>query len=123
MITARLKRLHSPDVHDLAAYVPVETTKFGFLLQIMAGPDGDDGEESFDVVVCTPSWLSEQLGANGILIGRHHLLVSRYNYRSLEQFIANYCDNCRGESWRDVAERLGRIGKWEFEDYQEYRER
>jgi hypothetical protein len=25
---------------------------------------------------------------------------------------------CEGVTWRDVAERLGRPGLWEFEDYQ-----
>ncbi len=117
MIAATLKRLHSPDVSDLASFVPEHSTKFGFLLQIIAGPLGERGEESFDVVVCTPSLLSERLGPKGFLIGRHHLLMNQYDYPALAQFISDYCKNCRGQSWREVAEQLGRIGKWEFENY------
>jgi hypothetical protein len=117
MISAQLRRLHSPDVPDLAAYAPTDGHSFGFLLQIIAGPSAEDGEESFDVTVCTPSWLSEKLGPMDILIGRHFLIVHRYDYQRLEQFLIDYCEKCRADSWAEVAEQLGRLGKWEFEDY------
>jgi hypothetical protein len=117
MISAAIKRLYSPEVRDLAAYIPAEASNFGFLLQVIAGPAGEAGEESFDVMVCTPNWLSDKLGSDGTLLGRHHLLINHYDYPSLERFIADYCSNCRGETWSEVAEQLGRLGKWEFEDY------
>jgi hypothetical protein len=117
MISAQLKRLHSPDVADLATYEPPDQGMFGFLLQIMAGPSGEDGEESFDVVVCTPSWLQERLDLTAVIIGRHYLIVHRYDYQVLRTFLADYCEKCRGDSWPEVAEQLGRLGKWEFEDY------
>ncbi len=117
MTSAQIKRLHSPDIPDLPAYEPTDPERFGFLLQIIAGPAGEDGEESFDVTVCTPSWIQENLGPTDILIGRHHLIVRRYDYQGLMRFLGDYCQKCRGNSWADIAERLGRIGKWEFEDY------
>jgi hypothetical protein len=117
MITAELKRLHSPDVMDLRQYVPDDRNNFGFLLQIMAAPKGEAGEESFDVVVCTPTWLIENLGEDGILIGRHHLVIDRYDYSKLQKYIASYCSKCTGATWSEAAIRLGRLGKWEFEDY------
>jgi Immunity protein 8 len=118
MITAEIKRLHSPDIPNLASYVPSDFSNFGFLLQILAGPVGDDSEESFDVVVCTPGWLFDRVEQDGILSGRHHLLMKGYDYGRLERFISSYCANCRGGSWQEVAEQLGRLGRWEFEDYQ-----
>jgi hypothetical protein len=117
MISAELKRVHSPDVVDLAAYQPTEEEMFGFLLQLIAGPSGEDGEESFDVTVCTPAWLQRNLGRTDIVMGRHYLFVRRYDYQGLMRFLVDYCQNCRGDSWSEVAEQLGRIGKWEFEDY------
>jgi hypothetical protein len=117
MISAQIKRLHSPDIPDLAAYEPADGRNFGFLLQIIAGPSGEDGEESFDVTVCTPSWLAENLGPTGILIGRHHLIVARYNYQDLKRFLVDFSEKHRANSWAEIAEQLGRIGKWEFEDY------
>ncbi len=52
------------------------------------------------------------------IIGRHHLLVFHYNYAELERFIAKYAERCTGNSWPEVAEKLSRLGHWEFEDSQ-----
>ena len=116
-VRAEIKRLHSPDVPNLMTYVPEDAGDFGFLLQIMAGPVGRGGEESFDVVVCTAGWISHHLGTDGILVGRHYLVVDSYDYGTLEGFLRRYVDQCSGSTWEEVAIRLGRLGKWEFEDY------
>ena len=102
-VRAEIKRLHSPDVPNLTTYVPEDPTNFGFLLQIMAGPDGADGEESFDVVVCTGSWINRHLGPEGILVGRHYLVVVSYDYQRLEGFLRRYVDHCSGDTWQEVA--------------------
>jgi hypothetical protein len=111
-----LRRLHSPDVHDLVRFAPTDPSDFGFLLQIFAGPEGEEGEESFDVVVCSPGWISRQLEA-GPLSGRHHLFVAVYDHEKLLAFVRTVLDQCEGETWRDVAQAVGRFAKWEFEDY------
>lgn len=119
MIRAELKRLHSPDVDDLKGYSPEESDNFGFLLQAMIGPADCEGEESFDMVVCTPEWLKRTYPATEIILGCHYLIVFRYDYENLAGYIARFAERCSGESWRDVAQQLTRLGKWEFEDYQE----
>lgn len=114
---AELKRLHSPDIYDLENYQPDDSEEFGFLLQAMVGPKGKDGEESFDINVCTPKWLKENNGRSSIIIGRHYLIVGEYNYKSISEFIQGYLRTCSGDSWSEVAEKVSRLGKWEFEDY------
>jgi len=116
-VRAEIKRLHSPDVHDLSTYVPEEPERFGLLLRIIAGPVGTDGEESFDVVVCTARWISGHLGPEGMLVERHYLLVDSYDYRRLESFLGRYVDGCVGTTWEEAALKLARLGMWEFEDY------
>jgi hypothetical protein len=118
MMQAELKRLHSPDVQDLKNYHPEEPDNFGFLLQAMIGPAGGEGEESFDMVVCTPEWINRN-HAGEIVLGRHHVIVFEYNYERLAGYIAAYAQECTGETWQEVAQLLGRLGKWEFEDYRE----
>jgi len=118
MMRAVLKGLHSPDIYDLKTYSPNEPDNFGFLLQAMIGPAGQEGEESFDIVVCTPEWLKWN-HTTEVVLGRHHLIVFEYNYERLTGYIAAYAEECTGESWQEIAQLLGRLGKWEFEDYQE----
>jgi immunity protein 8 of polymorphic toxin system len=117
MIRAELKRLHSPDVYDLSTYMPDDPEHFGVLVQVIAGPEGGDGEESFDVIVCTPSWLSNQIGPTEIKMGRHYLLLKQYDFARLMQFVSSFAAACTGATWEEAALRLGRLGKWEFEDY------
>src|SRR5262245_7206136 len=114
---AKLRRLHSPDVYDLRKYRPSLEGNFGFLLQVFAGLDQRDGEESFDVVICTPRWLSENHQAQDIIVGRHYLIVFEYDFGRIRKFVEQFCEACTGDTWEQIAARLGTLGKWEFEDY------
>jgi len=112
-----LKRLHSADIFDLDSFRPVEGGNFSFLLQAMFGPQGVEGEESFDLVVCTPRWLEQNISVDTVLPERHHLIVKEYNIEKIRDFLVRYARRCEGDTWREVAEKLSGIGRWEFEDY------
>ena len=114
---ASVRRFHSPDVWDLAEYEPEDPEVFGFLLQVLVGPDNGPGEESFDIVVCTPGWLACEIGRGQLRWGRHQLLVHGYDWERISQFVRNEFESPEGETWPEVAEQLGRFGRWEFEDY------
>jgi hypothetical protein len=115
-VRAELKRLHSPDALNLKDFRP--QSYFGILIQAMIGPAGAEGEESFDFIFCTPEWFADHMRKD-IVPGRHHVFAKQYDYSTLECFVRGVCASCHGESWSAVAEQLGRIGKWEFEDYEE----
>lgn len=115
---AKLVRLHSPDLDDLESFHPERPDAFGFLLQFMVAPQGEeDAEESFDVLVCTPKWLMENHKEHEIVVGRHHLIVFKYDFLTLKKFITEVVKNCSGSTWEDIANCLSQIGKWEFEGY------
>jgi hypothetical protein len=114
---AVIRRLHSPDIDDLEGYQPSEPDRFSFLLQILAGPENGEGEESFDVVVCTPRWILENHSRDDIVLGRHMMIVFRYDYHNLRDFLTKKVAQISGETWNDVAQGLSRVGRWEFEDY------
>lgn len=116
---AELKRLHSPDIYDLESYQPENEGKFAFLLQAMIGPEGRDGEESFDIEVCTPKWLEENYNIDDVVIGRHHLIIREYSYQRIVCAIKDFLQGCSGESWNEVAGKVSQLGMWEFEDYAE----
>jgi Immunity protein 8 len=114
---AELKSLHSPDVADLQSWRP-DRTEFSVLLQIFAGPEGKPGEESFDLTLCSPAWVAARTTETKILEGRHLLIVAEYNYDLIYEYLSRRVSSCEGETWREVAEKLSRLGRWEFEDYQ-----
>lgn len=116
---AELKRLHSPDIYDLESYRPECSDIFCFLLQAMIGPAGEDGEESFDIQVCTPKWIEKNLGEGEALVGAHHLIVLDYNYQKIVSTIERFLLGCSGGSWGEVAKKASRLGSWEFEAYEE----
>jgi hypothetical protein len=118
-VQPEIKRLHSPDVFDLCSYVPDDPDSFGLLLQVLVGPAGAEGEESFNVMVCTPRWFDAHLEATDIRSGRHHLFVKRYDHAALLRYVTDFVAQCNGTPWEEVALRISRLGMWEFEDYRE----
>lgn len=116
---AELKRLHSPDIYDLENYQPENAENFAFLLQAMVGPEGEEGEESFDIEVCTPKWLEETYDIDDVIIGRHHLVVREYSFQRIVHSIKEFLRDCSGENWNEVAEKVSRLGRWEFENYED----
>lgn len=121
MIYPKLKHVLSPDVDDLSSYYPEDPDSFGFPLQLIIGPKDEAGEESFDVMVCTPTWISRNFAKDEIIMGRHYLILFEYHYERLINRINKYLQQCSGETWQEVANKVGRLGLWEFEDYQEFK--
>ncbi|MGE4336806.1 MAG: immunity 8 family protein [Pigmentiphaga sp.] len=114
---AELKSLHSPDA-NLLTYVPIDPTSFALLVQAMIGPVGSAAAESFDLVLCTPDWLSRQLSENRKpFFGAQHLIVDQYDYERLWASISDLCSSIEGHDWNEVASKLNVYAAWEFADY------
>jgi len=102
---AVLKGLHSPDIADVENYLPHEEDNFAFLLQVMVGPMEGEGEESFDIIVCTPKWLIEKYRPSDILLGLHKLIVFKYDYPAVREFIEKFLLRCSGNTWEEIAKK------------------
>jgi hypothetical protein len=118
MISAQVKKIYTSEMDDLERYTPENPDSFCALVRAMVGPRGGEGEESFDIRVCTPKWLEEQVRRDGFLLGRHYLFVEHYDPPLIRRIITRFVERITGESWRDVAEKISRIAYWEFEDYE-----
>jgi Immunity protein 8 len=113
---AEVKRFHSPDVFDLASYRPPDPANFGFLLQVMVGPTGAEGEESVDLVVCTQAWLEghpqdQASSEKGLLV------IDQYDFVTISAKLREQVSHCEGHDWNEVGACLSKIGYWEFENY------
>jgi hypothetical protein len=84
----------------------------------MVGPRDGEGQESFDIEVCTPAWLAKVCEKDGFVIGRHVLIVNDFEQARIRKIVVRMIERCSGDTWKEVAEKVGRLGYWEFEDYQ-----
>jgi hypothetical protein len=113
---AEIHHLLTPDI-DPDTFVPDDAERFAFLVQVLAGPVGGHGEESFEFTVCTPGWLAEQIQRDGPMTGRHHVIVNSFDWPALVSFFQRLVAGCTGSDWHEVASKLSRFGHYEFEDY------
>jgi hypothetical protein len=90
-------------------------------LVFIARPLGSTGGETFQVRVCTPVGLNDLLARDGVVVGRHLLFVSTIDIERIEASIRDRLRRLDADTWRELAEKIGRIGYWEFEDYTESR--
>jgi hypothetical protein len=70
--------------------------------------------------MCSPEWLRDQ---GKPTIGRHHLIVPNFDHENLVDFVKGYLDTCDGGDWTEVATKVGRLGRWEFEEYESANDR
>ena len=78
---------------------------------------GTPGEESFDVLMCAPGWLREEIERHGPITGRHLLVVCPLELREAIRFSTCRIEGERAEDWARLGERLSWIGFRELEDY------
>ncbi len=119
MIIPSVRYFHSPDIDDLDGYRPERPDCFSFSLMLFVGPQGEKGEEAFEIVVLTPTWLLNHHRTDDLVSGRHRLIVFRYDWPRIERYIRDRVSECGGQDWSDAAQRVGRFARWEFEDYVE----
>jgi hypothetical protein len=115
-VKAKLVRAFSADV-DVHTYSPVDPMDDGVWIQLIVSPEGMDGGESFDVLVCTPNWLSRQIRQSGPQLGRHHLIVEPMDLATAIEYLRHLVESARGSDWSELGPRIARVGRWEFEDY------
>lgn len=114
-VRAEVRRFHSPDAHDLSTYVPVNDD-FEILVQVMAGPAGAAGEESFDVLVCSASRIAAR-AAGGPTFCDHTIVCETFDWPAVRRLLLGRVQAIEGPTWEAVAARLSRIGHWEFDQY------
>lgn len=124
-IKAEVKQLFSSGlVEGLEHWSPSDPSKFGIWVQVFIGETGDDRFDSFDVVVCSPSWLDENWGAGmldhyqltpNIRLGYGLLFMQRWDHDELQTALRQLVDRVEATDWGDLANRIGRYLPWEYD--------
>jgi hypothetical protein len=112
-----IKSINSSDIEqDLETYMPEKSDNFSLLLEIEVGIEGEEGADLFNITICTPKWIMENLSLDDSLVGLYHIIVLNYNFKSLVQQL-NQLMCIQGLNWQEISKRLSYIGHWEFMDY------
>lgn len=109
--------IFDPDPRSL----PDDPERFELLARLLVEPTDGQGEESFDLTVCTPQSLASKVQKEGIVSGQHLLIVDfdSFDQRTVHRWLEKQVSAIEARSWNELATRLSRIGQWEFEDYTE----
>ena len=112
MVIPELRSIHSPDLSEDA--IPEDPRNCQILIQGLIGPKGELGEESFDFVVVTPTALTQLVGHRW---GHGLLLVESFDWGLIRTAVDKILRHCEGETWEEVANKIGRYFSWEFDGY------
>jgi|SRR5689334_10316076 hypothetical protein len=115
MILAQVKAIYTNEMDDLEKHVPDDPERFCVFVVAMVGPRTGEGEESFEIAVCSPKWLEQRIESDGFAIGMHHLFVADYNPAQIRKILTKLIERYSGDSWEEVARKVGKIGRWEFD--------
>ena len=55
----------------------------------------------------SPQWLLEHGGA---VVGRHHMILPKYDYDELVSVVTDHLETCEADDWQAVALKVGRLG-------------
>jgi hypothetical protein len=110
----------SSDVGDFFSYQPSDPDCFGFPLNLTIGIEGQEGADNFQLMVATPKYIQQTHPNQSAILLRHYLLVFRYDFNEILDVVNNYVRSIDEPTWEQVAEKIGRMAQWEFEDYKHH---
>jgi hypothetical protein len=117
-----------PILDHLETIDNVEYTKDGrfspsnrehFAVNVTASIGGSDGpgQDLFRFVVCSPSWMENEVSGGEYYWLRDYLLITRWDFDLVAKAVTKLCTSIEESDWRGVTEKLSRYMRWEFEDY------
>lgn len=115
-----VKGFEGPDGEEPGRYVSPDPLDDSLWLRMLVGPSDGPGEESFDVLVCTPTWLARTVAEHGPQVGRHRLVVGTLDLPAAETFLRRQIERLEAATWNELAAKVARLGYWEFEDYRPF---
>jgi hypothetical protein len=117
-VRAEVKRLWSPDFSD-GHSLPDDLENCSVLIQADIGPVDGEGADTFNFEVWTPDALARRVQADERAFwARGMLILPRFSWRAVETAIAQLVHSFAGQSWDEIAGKLSRFARWEFEDYE-----
>lgn len=86
-------------------------------VSIDIGPDDEEGENIFQFNFVTPQYLQEKIIKDGTQLGRHMIIIKEFSWEIITPEMERIFNLINEGDFSRFAEKLGRYGKWEYEDY------
>ncbi len=110
-----LKMVMSNDLFDIEqGAAPDDPERFAIFVQCLIGEEGP-AADTFNLVVLSPNMVAAEVPESGLLTGRGHLIMKRYDYARLHATVAGWCAAAESDNWQTSAAILSRYMTWEFE--------
>ncbi|MFF3225008.1 Imm8 family immunity protein [Nocardia suismassiliense] len=110
---AELKHLHSPDADLEKGPAPSDA----LFVQLMIGPADSPGEESFDLMVCTPEARDSVVDPSDPDSSRYLLVLERIDPVLIKRYVEDFLKDIERPTWQELALAIGQLARWEFHEY------
>lgn len=115
--TAELKSLSGTLGESLDELQPVRGN-FCHTLRAAIGILGEEGADAFEFDVCSPEYLESETASYPILSGEKLIITQRFDANHVEEFVRKRLHFATGKDWDEIAEKISKWARWEFEDYE-----
>ncbi len=115
---AVIRRYDCSESENLSTYEEDEAAVFGFTLTFAIGLEGSKGENFFEVLVASATYLAQLESVRGPAFLRHVILAPDYNVPAAVALVAKYINSLEEDSWEKLVAKINRVLRWEFEDYE-----
>lgn len=105
-----LKYIHSPDT-DLEKGPLLSDA---LIVPLMIGPIGGAGEETFDLMVCTPEARESVADSNS---NRYLLVLERRDVALIKRYADGLLRDIERPTWLEPAGEIGKIARWKSHEY------
>lgn len=114
----RIDGLYSIDLPEGPPQLPVDPMDCWVVIQVDIGTDRSAGTDTFTLYVTTPSRVEKLISSCGPVFGANMLLVSKFDWATVEDAIRNKVSAIEGSDWRQISVELAKSFQWEFEAYE-----
>lgn len=101
------------DIDNVECWKPADRSDVDFWMNFTIGPDSTAGD-NYQVHVVTPKALNNNPNK------KHSVVLNYYDWQALLKEIDNILEQCQGQDWQEMSEKLSKFLYWEFEGYQPY---
>lgn len=100
---------------NIRTWEPADPLKVAEGVTLEIGPRGKKNVDIFWIEVATPRGLEELEAKDGIIAHRPLVVLERYDYHLLWDWVMKTVSSCEAQSWNDCLSRLRRFFGWEYD--------